>query len=149
LLYEYQLGHDAQTAAQNVNRAKGAKTVHQATAYRWFAKFRVNNIDLNDQPRSGRPREIDREAVIETIELDPMLTTGQLADEFGCGKTQIKEILKAAGRLQDLNCHYWLFKARSGRRAVGFRTLSIQVKSVVVQRLLKDIFAVIAAVLRS
>jgi len=51
LLYEYQLGHDAQTAAANVNRAKGPKTVHQATAFRWFAKFRDDNTSLIEHLR--------------------------------------------------------------------------------------------------
>jgi len=51
LIYEYQLGHDAQTAAANVNRAKGPKTVHQATAFRWFAKFRDDNTSLIEHLR--------------------------------------------------------------------------------------------------
>jgi histone-lysine N-methyltransferase SETMAR len=98
LLYEFQLGHDAQTATANVNRAKGAGTVHQATTYRWFAKFREDNTNLDDQPRSGRPREIDREAVIEAIDEDPTLTVRDLANDFECGVARIHEILKAAGK---------------------------------------------------
>jgi transposase len=97
LLYEYQLGHDARTAAANVNRAKGDNTVHQSTAFRWFAKFRNDNTDLNDQPRSGRPQEIDRDAVIEAIEEDPTMSTETLADDFECTARQIRNILKAAG----------------------------------------------------
>lgn len=54
--------------------------------------------DLADKPRSGRPREIDPEAVIEAIELDPSLTTDDLAYEFECGTTSIKKILKEAGK---------------------------------------------------
>ena len=36
--------------------------------------------------------------------MDPTLTTGDLADEFGCGHSQISEILKAAGKkFRDIN----------------------------------------------
>lgn len=52
-----------------------------------------------NQPRSGRPREIDRDAVIETIDLDPTLTTGDLAEDFDCGETIIRKILKEAGKI--------------------------------------------------
>ncbi|KAJ1362945.1 hypothetical protein KIN20_022674 [Parelaphostrongylus tenuis] len=37
----------------------------------WFTKCRNGDTDLADQPRSGRLRKIDREAIIEAIEKDP------------------------------------------------------------------------------
>jgi len=98
LLYEFQLNHDAETACNNINCAKGPKTVSIRTVYYWYAKFRADNTDLNDQPRSGRPREIDREAVIEAIEEDPTLTTEDLAGDFECTQMAIWKILKAAGK---------------------------------------------------
>jgi histone-lysine N-methyltransferase SETMAR len=72
--------------------------VPERTARWWFAKFRDGDTNVNDQPRSGRPREIDREAVIEAIDLDPTLTTEDLADEFECTQMAIWKILKAAGK---------------------------------------------------
>jgi histone-lysine N-methyltransferase SETMAR len=98
LLYEFELGRDATTAANNINRAKRRQVVTDRTARRWFAKFREDNTDLNDQPRSGRPREIDREAIIEAIEEDPTLPLADLADDFDCTQQQIRNILKAAGK---------------------------------------------------
>ena len=98
LLYEYQLKHDAETALANINRAKGQQVMSRATAFRWFSKFRDENTDLNDQPRSGRPREIDHDAVIEAIEEDSTLTAQNLADDFNCGHSQISNILKAASK---------------------------------------------------
>jgi transposase len=98
LLYEFELNRDAKTAASNINRAKRRQVVTARTAQRWFAKFRTGETDLKDQPRSGRPREIDREAVIEAIDLDPTLTVRDLANEFECGVARIHEILKKAGK---------------------------------------------------
>ncbi|KAJ1357890.1 hypothetical protein KIN20_016152 [Parelaphostrongylus tenuis] len=39
---------------------------------------------------SEDPREIDREAIIEAIEEDPALLTGDLADNFQCSDGQIR-----------------------------------------------------------
>ena len=98
LLYEFELNHDAGTAAVNINRANGRQVVSERTAYRWFAKFREDNTDLNDQPKSGRPHEIDRDAVIEAIEENPTLTIKELAEDFDSTQMVIWKILKAAGK---------------------------------------------------
>ncbi len=98
MLYEYRLRHDAQTAFNNIIRAHGEQIASRRTIFNWFAKFHDDNTDLNDQPRSGRPREIDRGAVIEAIEEDPTLKTDELADDFECDATIIRTILKVAGK---------------------------------------------------
>ncbi|KAI1701014.1 histone-lysine N-methyltransferase SETMAR [Ditylenchus destructor] len=68
LKYEFELGHTAKEAVENINRAKGAGTVAQRTAERWFSNFRSDKMDIEDKPRSGRPREIDRDAVVNAVE---------------------------------------------------------------------------------
>lgn len=98
LLYEFQLGHNAQSAMKNMNRAKGRQVVSRTTAFDWFAKFRADNTNLSDQPRTGRPREVDREAVIDAIDLDPTLSTRDLAEGFHCDHVTIARILKAASK---------------------------------------------------
>ena len=65
LLYEFQLNHDAETETININRAKGRQVVSRAIACRWFANFRDNNTELNDQPRIEQPHEIDQETLIK------------------------------------------------------------------------------------
>ena len=55
-----------------------------------------NNIELNNQPRSGRQREIDREAVTDSIDPDPTLTTRDLSDGFDYDHTTIWRALKAS-----------------------------------------------------
>ena len=59
LLYVFQLKHDAEI---NINRANGRQVMSRATAFWWFVNFRDNNTELNDEPRSGRPRESVRES---------------------------------------------------------------------------------------
>ncbi|KAJ1368844.1 hypothetical protein KIN20_030186 [Parelaphostrongylus tenuis] len=51
-------------------------------------------IDLADQLRSGRLREIYRELSIKAINEDTTLPTGDLADDFQCSDEQIRKILE-------------------------------------------------------
>ena len=54
LLYEYRLGNNAVIATQNICVAKG-----HVTAKRWFKSLRNGDFSLQEDPRSGRPMEID------------------------------------------------------------------------------------------
>ena len=77
----------------------GVRNCYEATAIRWFAKFSDGEESFEDQPRAGRPREVDREAVLAAIEESPSLTTRMLADDFGCVHGTIENILHEAGKV--------------------------------------------------
>uniref|UniRef100_A0A914CIN8 Mos1 transposase HTH domain-containing protein n=1 Tax=Acrobeloides nanus TaxID=290746 RepID=A0A914CIN8_9BILA len=66
----------------NINRAKGNGTVNRMTVWRWFSKFRNNQMDIADKKRSGRPREVDRVAVVNAIEVHPSMTTRIMIEEM-------------------------------------------------------------------
>ena len=97
LKFEFELGHSAKEAMDNINRAKGNGTVSKATAYLWYSKFRSNKMDIEDKKRSGRPREVDRVAVVNAVEAHPSMTTRMLAEDFECSHTEIVKILHDAG----------------------------------------------------
>uniref|UniRef100_A0A914DA45 Mos1 transposase HTH domain-containing protein n=1 Tax=Acrobeloides nanus TaxID=290746 RepID=A0A914DA45_9BILA len=97
LKYEFELGHTAKEAMDNINRAKGHGIVAKRTAYEWFSKFKNNQMEIADKKRAGRPREIDRAAVVNTVEAHPS-TTRMLAEDFDYAQSQIVEILHAAGK---------------------------------------------------
>src|SRR3569623_3144464 len=88
LKYEFELGHNAKLVVTNINRAKGAETVAYTTAKKWFSKFRSGNLETDDKKRSGCPREVDRDAVVNTVEDHPSMTTRMLADEFNCSRLE-------------------------------------------------------------
>ncbi|KAI1690613.1 histone-lysine N-methyltransferase SETMAR [Ditylenchus destructor] len=67
LKFEFELGHSAKQAMNNINRAKGAGTVAYSTAKEWYSKFRSGNLTIEDNLKSGRPREVDREAVVNAV----------------------------------------------------------------------------------
>lgn len=98
LLFQYKLGNNATEAAKQVCKAFGDKIVSTRTAQEWYAKFRKGQTDLGDKPRSGRPQEVDRQAVVNAIEEEPSMTTRMLADDFDCHHSTIEEILHKAGK---------------------------------------------------
>jgi [histone H3]-lysine36 N-dimethyltransferase SETMAR len=97
LLHEFQLGRSAGEAKRNVCQALGYEAVKIACAKRWFQKFRRGDTNTQDKPRSGRPLEMDRAAVLQAVEDNPTLTTRMLSLDFICSHTAIKNILHAAG----------------------------------------------------
>ena len=106
LLHEFHLGRGATEATRNVCQTVGIDAVNLRTTQRWFAKFRQGEEDIEDQPRSGRPVEIDREALLEHVEANPTKSTRMLASDFGCSHPQIVEILHELGKTW--RCSKWL-----------------------------------------
>jgi len=80
-----------------INNAYGKKTVGRQTVNDWYKTFGEEGMRLQDKARSGRPREVDREAVLRAIEANPTSTTRMLADDFECSHTEIELILHEAG----------------------------------------------------
>uniref|UniRef100_A0A914CEG1 Mos1 transposase HTH domain-containing protein n=1 Tax=Acrobeloides nanus TaxID=290746 RepID=A0A914CEG1_9BILA len=77
----------------NINRAKGNGTVSKAIAYLWYSKFRSNKMDIEGKKRSGRPREVDRVAVVNAVEAHSSMTTRMLAEDFECSHAEIVKVL--------------------------------------------------------
>ena len=97
LKYEFELGHSEKEALDNINRAKGHGKVDRTTVWRWFSKFRNNQMEITDKKRAGRPWEVDRVAVVNAVEAHPSMTTRMLAEDFDCDQASIVRILHAAG----------------------------------------------------
>src|SRR5262245_40243857 len=89
LFHEFQLGHVATEATRNVCSSLGEGALSLRTTQNWFAKFRQGDYDIEDRPRSGRPPEIDREAVLVEVESNPTKSTRMLAADFDCHYSQI------------------------------------------------------------
>ena len=59
LLFHSKLGTHARIAAENMCVAFGPQTVSKPTAYRWYERFDSGDFSLKDDPRPGRPIEVD------------------------------------------------------------------------------------------
>jgi [histone H3]-lysine36 N-dimethyltransferase SETMAR len=89
LLYEFQLGHTASEAQRNICHAIGPDVVSKATVCRWFERFRNKDYSLNDEPKSGRPTEINLNELKQVIETEPSLSTRAVASKIGCTQPAI------------------------------------------------------------
>ena len=94
LLHEFRLGHKATDAASNLCSTMSKDVLSIRTAQHWFNRFRNGNLELDDLPRSGRPVEVDMDALKQLIEEDPRLTTRCLAERLGCVHATVETHLK-------------------------------------------------------
>lgn len=67
------------------------------TIQRWFHRFKENDFSLDDQERSGRPRELDLDTLKAQVESDPFQTTRELATTLGVHHSTIADGLKSLG----------------------------------------------------
>ena len=99
LLYEYRLGISAAETHRRLCTVFGQNIVSKTTVYGWFNRFMAGNETLEDEPRSGRPPEIDDDELRELVESDPRLTTHELASKLGCGQTTVVNHLAKIGKV--------------------------------------------------
>lgn len=97
LLYEYQLGHTAAEAHRNISLGIGQGVLSQATAYRWFERFKEGEYSLEDEDKPGRGMELDVDRLVELVESDPRQTTRCLASALGCSNATIDRHLNELG----------------------------------------------------
>ena len=65
----------------------------------WFHRFKSGDFSFEDQPRSGRPMELDFDALRTEVEKDPYVTTRDLATTLGVAQPTISHGLKSIGKV--------------------------------------------------
>ena len=68
MLYEFTLDHNVAEATKNIFCAKGEDAVVYNTVNRCFMKFGLGCKNLDEEASWGRPKTVDSEAVLQTIE---------------------------------------------------------------------------------
>ena len=63
----------------------------------WFARFRSEDFDLKDAPRSGRPTEVDDDKIKTMIENDQRSTIREIAEKLNISHTCVTRHLKQLG----------------------------------------------------
>ncbi|VDP52415.1 unnamed protein product [Heligmosomoides polygyrus] len=59
MLYEFDLDHSVSESPQNIRTAWGEDSANECTVPKWYQKFRVGGVDLEDEDRYGRPPKRD------------------------------------------------------------------------------------------
>ena len=70
-------------AAKVICDAEGEGTVHYTTISRWYKRFDSGDLNLEDQPRAGRPTTLDNENLRVSLEDEPSSSSRELASALG------------------------------------------------------------------
>ncbi|XP_017785253.1 PREDICTED: histone-lysine N-methyltransferase SETMAR-like isoform X2 [Nicrophorus vespilloides] len=103
LQYHYDQGDKAQQAAKKICDVYGPNTVSNATAKRWFRRFRSGNMDIEDETRSGRPIVENVDKIMEIVESDRNASTYSIAQELNISQKTVWNHLHKAGLKKDLD----------------------------------------------
>lgn len=103
LLYDFKSGLKAVESIRRINAAFGEGTVSRTTAYDWFDRFRGGDYSLEDQPRSGRPSELDDDELRAAVEDDPHITTRELAELLDVSHQTVSSHLQAIGKVSKID----------------------------------------------
>ena len=76
--YEFDKGNSATVATKNINGVYGDK-VSVRVCQQWFKKFRAGNFNIEDEPRSGRPKNLDDDVLQTDIKANPKTTLKELS----------------------------------------------------------------------
>jgi hypothetical protein len=118
LHFQWLQGVSYTDAAKKIRDLYG-ETTSRKTAYNWYRKFDEEDMELKDKQRSGRPREIDREAVIRAIEANPTMTTRMLGNDFECDQKFIVGTLHEAGNVLGFGSSFAVLRPKVEKDALG------------------------------
>lgn len=98
-LYEFDRGLSAAKAAKNIRETYGEDAMSDSNCRKWFARFRDGDRSLQDLPREGRPKILDREKLKAAVDADPFMTTRELQHMFDCCQATICNGLNDIGKI--------------------------------------------------
>ncbi len=79
LLHEFRRRGNASDPQRNICSVHG-EVISERMFRKWFIRFRSNDFDLNDRPKSGRPSVVDNDVLISMVDTNPQLTSRELAN---------------------------------------------------------------------
>ena len=85
----------------NVNNAFGPGSANKCTAQWWFKTFCKGDESLEDE-RSDWPSQVDNYQLRAIIQVDPLTTTGEVAEELNVDHSTVIQHLKQIGKVKKL-----------------------------------------------
>ena len=97
LRHYWKKGRSVRAAVKEICDVEGVGAVSKSTANNWFRRFQNGDTDLEDRPRTGRPEELDDEALLEEVEEDPKASTRDLSAVLSCHYSTVDRHLRQLG----------------------------------------------------
>ena len=93
-LYYFRKGKKAIQARKKLYDVYDGNSLTERQCQNWFARFRSEDFDLKDAPRSGRPTEVDDDKIKEMIENNRRSTTREIKQKLNISHTYVERHLK-------------------------------------------------------
>lgn len=103
LQFYYEKGKSAAQAREKICGVYGQNALSNATACRWFARFRSGNFDVKDAPRSGRPHVENVDEIFQKIHEDRHISTRDIAKELNIDHKTVLSHLHKVGYTKKLD----------------------------------------------
>lgn len=105
--YHYLRGSSASTCHTEMQRAYSSRTPVLRTIQKWYRAFAAGKSDLEDKPRSGRPKHLFLSEPIRSLLQDqPALSTRALASALSSTPQTVKSILVETLGYRKLSTHW-------------------------------------------
>ena len=121
LLFAFNRGQKASEATRDICAVYGKDAIAERTARDWFARFKHDNFDLNDAPRSGGPAEMDEDQLGHLLKEDGRQTSREVGEKMNCDFATISRHLQSMGFTQKLGASRT--NSPKNRRISGFPLL--------------------------
>ena len=89
MLYEFELDPNAAEATKNICCAKDGGTVDNSRVTRWLKIVCLGCKNLNNQAKSGRPRSMDSETMLQAIETNLASSTWRVSGELSISQSSL------------------------------------------------------------
>ena len=119
------MSRKAVETTRNISNTSGAGSANQCTVQWWFQTSCKGNASLEAE-RSDWPLEADNYQLRAVIEVDPLTTTGEVAEELNADHSTVIQHLKQIGKVKKLdkwvpheltanqnNCHFEVWSSHS------------------------------------
>lgn len=103
LQFYYDKGENATQSCKKICAVYGQGTLSEATAKRWFSRFRSGNFDIKDAPRPGRPITQKVDEIVAKVEQDRHISSHEVAKELNITHQTVINHLKKAGFKKQLD----------------------------------------------
>ena len=107
IYYGYARGLNAAEISKEINGALGENTVSVRICQNWTAKFAMGDYNIEEKPRSGRPKDEELDDKIEKLlDEDRHLSTRRISEMLGVSHITVGDHLKAMGK--KYLCNKWV-----------------------------------------
>ena len=102
-LFKFKISHKAAETTCNLNNAFGPGTANKHTVQWWLKKFCKEDQSPEDEECSGQPLEVDSDRLRAIIEVDPLITIQEVAEELHVDYSKVIRHLKHIRKMKKLD----------------------------------------------